>query len=162
MARLQKWRPFRDLESLRDDFDRLMDRFGEDWFSGRELFQIRPAIEAFFEDGKFTVRTEMPGVDPKDVEIHLTGQTLTIRGKREQKLEEKKRHFLRRELRYGSFERSMEVPEGIKAEDLKAVYRDGVLELTAPAPKELAPKEVKIEIEHEAPKKIESKEHEAA
>ena len=57
---------------------------------------------------------------------------------------------MRREIRYGAFERSIGLPEGIKAEDLKATYHDGVIELTAPMPKEALPKEVKIQIE--APK----------
>jgi HSP20 family protein len=54
--------------------------------------------------------------------------------------------YFRREIRYGSFERSLPLPEGIKAEDLKATYRDGVLELSAPMSKEAAPKEVKVQV----------------
>jgi HSP20 family protein len=159
MALLQPWRPFKELERVREQFDRLFDRFAEDWLAGFESAQIRPHIESFVEDGKLTVRSELPGVDPKNIEVDVTGQTLTIKAKREEKVEEKKRHFMRRELRYGSFERSIELPQGVKAEDIKATYRDGVLELTAPVPKELERKEVKIQIQHEQPKKIETKEH---
>lgn len=72
---------------------------------------------------------------------------LTIKGSREEKRETKKTDYFRREIRYGSFERSVPLPEGIKAENLKAVYRDGVLELSAPMPKEAVPKEVKIQVE---------------
>ncbi len=86
----------------------------------------------------------------------------TVRGKREEKYEEKKRHFIRREVRYGSFERSLELPETVSAEDIKAIYRDGVLELTAPAPRELERKEVKIGVEGAEPKKIRAKEKTAA
>ncbi len=161
MGFLQPWRPFRELERMRDEFDRMMERFGEDWFPF-EGAQIRPHVESFLEDGKITVRAELPGVDPKDIEVDVSGNMLTIKAKREEKFEEKKRHFMRRELRYGSFERSMELPEGVKAEDIKANYRDGVLELTAPAPKEVAHKEVKVQVQREEPKKIEAKEHKAA
>jgi HSP20 family protein len=66
---------------------------------------------------------------------------------REEKRESEKTDHFRREIRYGSFERSLPLPEGIKAEDLKATYRDGVLELSAPMPKEVAPKEVKVQVE---------------
>lgn len=162
MALLQPWRPFRELDRMREEFDRLMERFGEDWFTGFEPSQLRPHVESFLEDGKLTVRAEMPGIDPKNIEVDVTGSLLTIKAKREEKFEEKKRHFLRREMRYGSFERSMELPEGVKAEDIKANYRDGVLELTAPVPKQLEQKEVKIQIQREEPKKIEAKEHKPA
>jgi HSP20 family protein len=75
---------------------------------------------------------------------------LTIKGSRDEKSETRKADYLHREIRYGSFERSISLPEGIKADDLKATYHDGVLELTAPMPKEAIPKEVKIQVE--APK----------
>jgi len=78
------------------------------------------------------------------------GDLLTIKGSREEKSETNKADYLRREIRYGSFERSISLPEGIKADDLKATYRDGVLELAAPMPKEAILKEVKIQVQ--APK----------
>jgi len=67
----------------------------------------------------------------------------------------KKRDFYRREFSYGSFERSITLPEGMKAEDLKATFHDGVLELTAPMPKEALPKEVKVQIQGGEAKKPE-------
>lgn len=161
MAFLQPWRPFRELDRMREEFDRMMEHFGEDWLPFQAAL-IRPHVESFLEDGKLTVRAELPGVDPKNIEVDVTGNMLTIKAKREEKFEEKKRHFMRHELRYGSFERSMELPEGVKAEDIKANYHDGVLELTAPAPKELEHKEVKVQVQREEPKKIETKEHKVA
>jgi len=159
MELLKKWRPSRELERFRNEFDDLLERFGfdRDWFGrfpGRELFAdwqtLRPAIESRVEDGKFIVRTDLPGVDPKNVDIKVVGDLLTIKGSREEKSETKKADYLRREIRYGTFQRSIALPGGIKAEDLKASYHDGVLELTAPMPTEALPKEVKIQIE--APK----------
>jgi HSP20 family protein len=160
MGLLERWRPSRELERFRSEFDDLIERFGfdRDWFGrlpGRDLFAdwqsaARPAIETRVEDGKFIVRTDLPGIDPKNVDIKVVGDLLTIKGSREEKSETKKADYLRREIRYGSFERSIALPEGIKADDLKATYHDGVLELAAPMPKEAIPKEVKIQIE--APK----------
>jgi HSP20 family protein len=162
MGLLEKWRPSRELDRFRNEFDDLLERFGfdRDWFGrfpGRELFAdwqtggtMRPAIESRVEDGKFIVRTDLPGIDSKNVDIKVVGDVLTIKGSREEKSETKKADYLRREIRYGSFERSISLPEGIKADDLKATYHDGVLELTAPMPKEAIPKEVKIQVE--APK----------
>jgi HSP20 family protein len=158
MALLGRWRPSRELDRFRDEFDELLDRFGfsRDWFS-RFPFEgffreggppaVHPAFETFVHEGKFTVRTDLPGIDPKDVDIKVVGDVLTIKGSREDKQETKRADFFRREIRYGNFERSIRLPEGIKAEDLKANYKDGVLELSAPMPKEISPKEVKIQVE---------------
>jgi HSP20 family protein len=159
MGFLEKWKSSRELDRFRSEFDDLIERFGfdRDWFGrfpfDRELFgrgepaPTRPAIESYVEGGKFIVRTDLPGIEPKDVDIKVVGNMLTVKGSREEKRETKKADFLRREIHYGSFERSISLPEGIKAEDLKATYHDGVLELTAPMPKEAVPKEVKIQVE---------------
>jgi HSP20 family protein len=159
MALLERWRPSRQLDRFRSEFDDLLERFGfdRDWFGrfplSREFFAdwpalpSRPAIDTRVEEGKFMVHADLPGIDPKDVDIKVVGDVLTIKGSREEKRETKKADYLRREIRYGSFERSIPLPDGIKAEDLKATYRDGVLELAAPMPKEAVPKEVKIQVE---------------
>jgi len=157
MGFLERWRPSRELEGFRKEMDDLLERFGldrdwfgrfpRDFFGERELAPARLAIEARVEEGKFVVRTDVPGVDPKDVDIKVANGLLTIKGSREEKTESKKADFLRREIRYGSFERVISLPEGIKAEDLKATYHDGVLELSAPMLKEALPKEVKIQVE---------------
>jgi HSP20 family protein len=170
MGLLERWKPSHELDRFRSEFDDLLERFGmdRDWplrwpfdrkfFGEGEPLTTRPALESCIEEGKFVVRTDLPGIDPKNVEIKVVGGVLTIKGSREEKSESKKADYLRREVRYGSFERSMSLPEGIKAEDLKATYRDGVLELSAPMPKEAAPKEVKIQVEGSAapPKKVEA------
>jgi HSP20 family protein len=158
MGLLEKWRPSKELDRFRNEFDDLLERFGfdRDWFGrfpGRDLLgdwqtsTMRPAIESRVEDGKFIVRTDLPGIDQKNIDIKVVGDILTIKGSREEKSETKKADYLRREIRYGSFERSIALPEGIRADDLKATYHDGVLELTAQMPKEALPKEVKIQIE---------------
>ncbi len=159
MGFLERWRPSKELERFRSEFDDLFERFGfdRDWFGrfplGREFFTDwealakRPAIETRVEDGKFIVCADLPGIDPQDVDIKVVGDMLTIKGSREEKRETKEADYLRHEIRYGAFERSVGLPEGIKAEDLKATYHDGVLEVTAPMPKEAIPKEVKIQIE---------------
>jgi HSP20 family protein len=156
MALLEKWNPSRDLERLRHEFDDLLERFGfehggllKEWHTT----SLRPAIESYADGDKFTVRVELPGVDPKDVDIKVAGGVLIIKGSREEKHETKKHDFYRREFRYGSFERAITLPEGMKAEDLKATYHDGVLELTAPIPKEALPKEVKVQIQSGEAKK---------
>lgn len=164
MSSLIEWNPFRDLERIRSDFDGLMERFWRKapWPAEFEEALLSPRIESFVEEGKLTIRADLPGIDPKNIEVNVSGNELNLRAKRREEHETKKRNFLKREVQYGSYEYSMELPKGLKAEDLKASYKDGVLELTATMPKELAPKEVKVHIEGEEPRKIEAKEKSAA
>ncbi|HLI63016.1 MAG TPA: Hsp20/alpha crystallin family protein [Terriglobales bacterium] len=145
---IQTWNPFREMEQFRRDFDELFDRFlGRGKRAVKEPSVFEPPIESYIEGDKMVVRADLPGIDPKDVEITVTGDTLTIKGSREEPRDEKERTFIFRELTYGTFERSIALPDGIKAEDIKASYRDGVLELTAPAPKGMATRKVPIEID---------------
>ena len=119
MRLLEKWNPSRDLGRLRHEFDDLLERFG---FAHGGLFKelhstlLRPAIESYADGDNLTVRVELPGVHPKDVDIKVSSGVLTVKGLREEKHETKKRDFLRREFRYGWFERAITVPEGMKAE----------------------------------------------
>jgi HSP20 family protein len=149
MTFLEKWPASRDLDKFRHEFDDLLERFGSErgWFKEWETTPVHPAIESYVEGDKFVVRTDLPGVDPKDVDIKVAGGMLTIKGSREEKHETKKADFYRREIKYGAFERSISLPKGMKAEDLKATYSNGVLELRATMPKEAVAKEVKIQIE---------------
>jgi HSP20 family protein len=145
---IQIWNPFREMEHFRRDFDDLFDRFlgrGKRGLKAGGAFE--PAVESYIEGDKMVVHADLPGIDPKNVEITVTGDVLTIKGSREEKHEEKERNFVFKEVSYGSFERSISLPAGIKADDIKANYKDGVLELTAPAPKELAARKVPIQVE---------------
>lgn len=92
-------------------------------------------VEEFTEDGMLVVRADLPGIDPeKDVEISLSDRTLTIEAERREEEKTEKRHYMCSELRYGSFSRTITVPEGTKETDINAAYRDGVLEVRVPYP----------------------------
>ena len=108
-------------------------------------------METYRKDGNYVVRVDLPGIDPKDLDVHLEGDLLTI--KAERKAEEKGPEY--RETVYGKFERTVTLPHGVKAEKITARYEHGVLELVVPLPVELAGKKIPIQIE--AGKTIESK-----
>jgi HSP20 family protein len=145
---IQTWNPFREMEHFRRDFDDLFDRFlGRGKRGAKAADAFEPAVESYIEGDRMVVRADLPGIDPKNVEITVTGNVLTIKGAREEKREEKERNFVFKEVSYGSFERSITLPEGVKADDIKAAYKDGVLELSAPAPKELAARKVPIQVD---------------
>ena len=138
------WSPFRELDRFRRDFDDLFDRF----LGGRPARQSAgsgPALESYVDRGKLIVRADLPGVDPKDVEITATGDYLTIRGKREQQREEQGRNFIHREVTYGSFERVVKLPGGVDPDQIKASYHNGVLELNVPLPEQVRTRKVPIQ-----------------
>lgn len=144
---VQTWSPFRELDRFRREFDDLLNRFlgGP---AGREpALGPMPALESFVEQGKLVVRADLPGIDPKAVEITVSGDQLTIRGKRERVREEKEPNLIHREVSYGSFERSVKLPEGVKSEEIKAAYHHGVLELTIPVPEQPKTRKVPIQVE---------------
>lgn len=153
MGFLEKWSPSTDLERLRHEFDDLLEHFGFDRgeFKAWPAASSRPAIESSIDGDKFVVRVDLPGVDAKNIDVQVVNGILTVKGTREEKRESDKASVYRREIRYGSFERSISLPEGIKADDLKAVHRDGMLELSAPLPKAAAPASVKIQVEEKKP-----------
>ncbi len=93
------------------------------------------------------VRADLPGTDPKDVEVSVRGETLTLRGTREAREEKKGRDFMHREVSYGSFERSLTLPKGVRAEDIKASYQHGVLQLSIPIPQGMTPRKVPIQVD---------------
>jgi HSP20 family protein len=108
-------------------------------------------MESYRKEGNYVMRFDLPGVDPKDLDVHVEGDLLTV--KAERKAEEKGPEY--REAFYGKFERAVTLPHGVKAEKITARYENGVLELVVPLPVELAGKKVPVQIE--AGKTIEPK-----
>lgn len=86
-------------------------------------------VEDFVEEGHYVLRAEVPGLDPeKDLEVSVTGDTLTIRGERREEQKDRGHH----EIHYGAFVRSVQLPPGTHTEGLTAQYTDGVLEVRVP------------------------------
>ncbi|MGH2349735.1 MAG: Hsp20/alpha crystallin family protein [bacterium] len=144
-----RWDPFDDLASLRESMDKLF----EDFFTRRPgpraatLAVWQPAVEVFDTDHDVVVRAELPGIDPKDVEITVTEGVLTIKGQAKQLHEEKGQNYFRRELRYGAFSRSLALPGGVQGDQAKATYRNGILEVRVPKSEKAKPKSVKVDVE---------------
>jgi len=107
-----------------------------------------PAVESYAKDGDLHVRVAPPGVDPKeDVEVTVSDEYLVIRGERKGKTEERGGGRYVREFAYGSFERTLALPEGIAPGKVQAKFANGMLDLTMPAPVAVVPKKVEIQIE---------------
>jgi HSP20 family protein len=144
---MREWDPFRELTDWHRGIDDLFSRFMEGGpFEGSAFGRV-PALESYKKDGNLVVRLDLPGVEPKEVDISVTGNVLTIKGERKHKEEVKEGEYTRRETAYGSFERSLALPEGVEADKIKANYEKGVLEISMPIPKQLAEKKVPVQIE---------------
>ena len=100
-----------------------------------------PVVDVFSRNGDMVVRVELPGIDPeKDVKVTLEEGMLDVKGERKQEKEVKEEGYYRKESAYGAFERRIPVPAGIKDSDLKADYKDGVLEVVVTGAAKAAPK----------------------
>ena len=107
---LTRWDPFAELSEMRARFDRMFDEYT----NGRERAWT-PAIDVVRENGNLVVRADIPGIKPEEVKIEVEDDILTVSGEHEEHTEEKDKHYVRRERRYGSFSRSMTLPPGVEA-----------------------------------------------
>ncbi|MFH2013169.1 MAG: Hsp20/alpha crystallin family protein [Pseudomonadota bacterium] len=143
-----KWRPFKDLETLRGDMDTLWDRFfGERVPVIRKDMEWIPPIDISETKDAVVVTTEMPGIDPNDVNISFVQDMLTIKGEKKQEKEEEGESYYRVERGYGSFSRSFRIPVPINEKEIKAQNRGGILKITLPKAEKVKPKEIKITVE---------------
>jgi HSP20 family protein len=135
------------LNVFEDMFDRWPERFGWPWLSRSEAFQDILRVEEYQENGTLVVRAEMGGIDPdKDVEVTVSDGMLHISAERREEEETEGKQFHRRELRYGSFHRDLPLPAGCSEDDIKASYKDGILEIRVPAPSAEAKAATKVSI----------------
>jgi len=147
MATLIRWSPLRELMNLGWSIDPFFRDFTEPTEFSEEGYCTSPPVESFRHNGSFVVRVDLPGVNPQD--IHLTAEqgSLTIEGERKRSSEIGEDSLFRDELCYGSFRRSLEIPDGVKTDQIKAGYHDGILEITAPVGEEHLPKKIEVEIQ---------------
>lgn len=145
----EKWAP---LYSLRREIDRLFDDFDTNrWpVSGAmRLFSDMPPIPAMDlveSDGHYDVTAELPGMDPKQLEIKVAGDTLVIKGEKREETERKDKDHHVSERRYGTFQRTMRLPEDADRDKIAARYANGILTVTVPKSPGKKPSEKKIEV----------------
>ncbi len=143
---LTKWEPFREVSRLR----REMDRLWEDFFGpGPRIPRLwaeewAPAVDVAEAPDKVTVKAEVPGLDPKEIDISLVGDLLTIKGEKKSEREEKKETYHLVERSYGSFTRALRLPAAVNADKIEASYDKGVLTITCPKKEPVKPKAITI------------------
>jgi HSP20 family protein len=129
---LTRWDPYGEFAEWRSRFERMFGDLSPD--SGRKWM---PAIDVERRDGTLIMRADMPGVKPEEISIEVEDEMLTISGKHEEATEEKDKHYLRRERRYGFFSRSIALPAGVDVHKISADTHEGVLEVKIPLPEEV-------------------------
>jgi HSP20 family protein len=144
MALMQRWDPLRDLARMQEDMnrlfdDRLVNRAGESvgW---------APACDIYEDEEGVTLRFELAGVDPKDVDIRFENGVLTLRGERKLAREDKRENYHRVETSYGTFTRSFSLPGTIDVEKIRAESKLGVLEVLLPKRAEAKPKSIQVKV----------------
>lgn len=141
------------LLSLRDEMNRLFDSFWRGDFLPERFPFTRgfPTVEVSETDESVIVRVEVPGLEASDVDLSITGDVLTIKGEKKEEKEEKEKESYHREVRYGAFSRSIQLPSSVDPEKVKAECRKGVLRVTLS--KVESEKAKKIPIQGEKPAK---------
>ena len=141
--------------SFRTEMDRLFDRFSGSWgipSLGRMLEAANavnlptPAVDVSEDDAGYKVTAELPGMNEKEIEVVLSGDTLTIKGEKRQEKEQKEKNFYLSERSYGSFQRSFYVPEGVDRDKVAADFAKGVLTVTMPKTAKAVEQQKKIEV----------------
>jgi HSP20 family protein len=137
--------PFSMFRRMSDEMERLFGEYGMHRGEGRGTWA--PAIEVSQNEGKFLVRAELPGLKPEDVKLELTDDAIVLEGERKEEHEETRSGRHMTERRYGQFYRSIPLPEGASADQARARFENGVLEISVPI-QEPANKRRQIQIEH--------------
>ena len=145
MANLVRWDPIRDMVALREAMDRMVEEgmvrapapFAA-WAPGSM------AVDMYETDDSVIVSTAIPGMKAEDIEVSVTGDTLTIKAEAKEDSEIERENYLRRERRFGSMCRSITLPGGLEMDKADADYSEGILTLTFPKTEEVKPKSIKV------------------
>ncbi len=146
-----RWDPFREMTQLQNRFDRLFEAVG-----GRQESWL-PAVDVFDTQDAVVLKAELAGMDPADIQIEVEDNVLTIKGERrfDEKVDEER--YYRVERRFGSFQRSLALPQGVKSDEIDASYDEGILTVTVPKAEQEKPKRIEVQ----ARKTVEAKKSDA-
>jgi HSP20 family protein len=146
---ISPWKPFRELERMRREMDRLWDSFfeGKPAKRGEEAGEWLPTLDVSETKNELVIRAEIPGIDPKDIDISLVNDILTVKGEKKQEKEEKDENYHLIERSYGSFSRTIRLPKEVQSDKINASYKNGILKVALPKSEEAKKKEIKIKVE---------------
>lgn len=144
-----RWDPFQDLISLQERMNRLFEQTldrsrgeGEGMVAGTWA----PAVDIYETPDSIVLQAELPGLSKDDIDIQVRDNVLTLKGERRSEKEVKEGNYLRVERAYGGFQRAFTLPAAVQADKIRAVFKDGVLDVSIPKAEETKPKQIKIDV----------------
>lgn len=141
---MNRWEPFRDIARLQDEMSRLFDSRLS--YNGTESVGWTPAVDIYEDEEGVTLRAELAGVEPKDVDVRFENGVLTLRGERKLEQEDKRENYHRVERSYGTFTRSFALPGTVDAERIRAESRNGILTIVVPKRSEAKPRAIQVKV----------------
>jgi HSP20 family protein len=146
--KLVRWKPTARHPLYHDHFERMFDDFfGVDRRKmDLQNFDWTPRVNVEELEDRFEITAELPGMKKDDINIEVQDDVLTLRGERKYEKEEKEANYHICERSYGTFQRAFTLPENVRADDIEAEYRDGILRLGLPKMEPQKPKEIKVEV----------------
>ena len=147
---LIRWSPKTELQTFGSDpfFRRFFDLFDTEFLGGNGERTWYPPMDLVEEKDRLLVHLELPGIDAKSVQVNLQGDLLVIQGERKEEREETQGKYLKREHAYGSFQRSVQLPYHVQAENVKAQYKNGIMTIVLPKVEEYVGRQIPVEVEN--------------
>lgn len=149
-----RWDPFRELTALQDEFSRLFPGVRGGEAAGRESWM--PSVDVFETQEAVEIKAELPGLEPDDISLEVEDNVLTLSGERRFKEEVEEDKYYRVERRYGSFSRSLALPQSVDTDNIGAKYENGILEVTVPKVEEAKPKRISVDAGGSSPRTVEA------
>src|SRR6266571_4817477 len=151
MTLLTRWEPLREFSTMQDRMNRMNRLFRESYSpEGPEealtTTSFAPPVDIYEDEHTITLKLEVPGIDEKDIDVRIEGNTLSVHGERKIEKEEKEENFRRVERQYGSFTRNFTLPTTVDSEKVTATYDKGVLKIALPKKAEAKPKQIKVNV----------------
>ena len=162
MTTMTRWEPLREFLAMQERMNR-MNRLSYSPEGPEEALTtttFAPPVDIYEDEHNITLKMEVPGIDEKDIDVHIENITLTVRGERKFEKEEKEENFRRIERQYGSFTRVFTLPSSVDTAQVSANYDNGVLKIKLAKKAEVKPKQIKVSVGSE--KTLEGKPHKAA
>jgi HSP20 family protein len=165
MTLLTRWEPFREFSTMQDRMNRMNRLFRESYNpeapeEALTTTSFAPPVDIYEDEHNITLKLEVPGIDEKDIDVRIEGNTLTVHGERKIETDENEENFRRVERQYGSFTRSFTLPSSVDLGQVSADYEKGVLNIKLAKKTEAKPKQIKVNVGSE--KTLEAKPHSKA
>jgi HSP20 family protein len=146
---IARWSPFQELTTLHTTMDRLFGDMAENTANtgSTDMTTFRLPVDIAETDNGYLIKAPVPGFKPEEVEVSLSDGVLSITAQHKEEKTEKKKNYLRREVAYGNFERFIALPRDVQGDNIKANFKNGVLEIEVPRTPKPQPKKIEVKAE---------------